>query len=917
VGDQLDEADEQFTLNLSGATNATIATAAGTATITDDDPLPSITIGDRAVAEGNTGSTNVAFTITLSALSGRDVTVAYATANDTATAGSDYVAVSGTATITAGSTSTTVNVAVTGDVLFEPAETFVVNLSGPTNATIGDPQATGTITNDEPTPALSIGNASANEGGPGTFNAVFTVSLSSGSAQTVTVAYATADGTATAGTDYTAGSGTLTFAPGETSKTVTVPLTGDTLNEADEQFVVNLSNAVNAPITTAQGVGTILNDDPLPSITIGDVSVTEGNAGAQAAAFTVTLSAASGRTVTVAYATADATASSASDYGAASGTLTFNPGTTSAVVNVTVNGDTLPESTETFAVNLSAPTNATIGDAQATGTIVNDEALPVLAIAGVSVTEGNAGTVNAVFTVTLNPASSQSVSVNYATANGTASSASDYAAASGTLTFGAGETSKTVSVAVNGDGTNETDEQFVVNLSGAVAATISTAQGVGTIANDDPLPSITVADVATTEGNTGSKLLTFTLALSAASGQTVTVSVSTANGTATSGSDYVATGTTVVFNPGTTTANVPVNITGDVIFEGDETFVLNLTTPTNATISDAQAIGTIQNDEATPALSITDVTVTEGNAGTANAVLNVTLSPVSSLPVTVDWSTANATAAAGTDYTAASGTLTFAPGVAAQSITTVVTGDLAIEPNETYQVNLSLPSGATLLDGQGIVTITNDEVSGLVAAYSFNEGTGTTVGDASGNSNIGTISGATWSTQGHAGNALSFDGTNDLVSIADAASLDVTRLTLMAWVRPTTLSGWRTAILKERGSDGLAYALYAHDNAPRPSAYVNTGGPDREVQGTAGLPLNTWSHLSMTYDGTTMRLYVNGVQVATRAVTGNILTSTQELRIGGNLMWGEYFAGLIDDVRVYNRALSAAEITADMNAPVQ
>lgn len=924
-GDVLDEADEQFTVNLSNPTNAAIATASGTATITDDDPLPSITISDVSVtegnlpAEGNPGTTNATFTLTLSAVSGRTVTVAYATANGTATAGSDFVSSSGTATFTAGSTTATVTVVVTGDVLFEPAETFAVDLSAATNATIADPQGTGTILNDEPTPSLSIGNAVVAEGNAGTVNAVFTVSLSSGSAQTVTVSYATAANTAAEGADYTAATGTLTFAPGVTGQTVTVPVAGDTLNEADEQFSVTLSNPVNAPITPGQGtgVGTIVNDDPLPSIAIGDAAVIEGNAGTTTMSFAVTLSAPSGRQVTVAYGTADGTASAASDYTAASGTLTFDPGATSATVNVTVAGDTLPESTETFAVNLSAATNATIADAQATGTITNDEPLPSLAIAGASVAEGNAGTASAVFTVTLSPASSQTVTVNYASANGTASSASDYTAASGTLTFAAGETTKTITVAVNGDVLYETDEQFVVNLTGAVAATIATAQGVGTITNDDPLPSISIGDVAVTEGNAGTKLMTFTLTLSGASGQTITVGYSTANGTATAGSDYAAAANTAVFAAGATTANVPITINGDAIFEGDETFVVDLAAPTNATIGDGQATGTIQNDEATPALSITDVTVTEGNAGTVNAVLNVTLSPVSSLPVTVNWATANATATAGSDYTAASGTLTFAPGVAAQSITTVVTGDVAIEPNETYQVNLTLPSGATLLDGQGIVTITNDEVSGLVAAYSFNEGTGTTVGDTSGNNNNGTIAGATWSTAGHAGNALSFDGANDMVSITDSASLDVIRVTLMAWVRPTSLSGWRSVILKERGTDGLAYGLYAHDNAPRPSAYVNVSNLDREVQGTSALPLNTWTHLTMTYDGTSIRLYVNGTLTATRAQTGNITVSAQKLAIGGNTPWGEFFAGLIDDVRIYNRALSAAEITTDMNTPVQ
>jgi hypothetical protein len=205
----------------------------------------------------------------------------------------------------------------------------------------------------------------------------------------------------------------------------------------------------------------------------------------------------------------------------------------------------------------------------------------------------------------------------------------------------------------------------------------------------------------------------------------------------------------------------------------------------------------------------------------------------------------------------------------------------------------------------------------LVASYNFDTGSGTSVADTTGNGRTGTITGATWSTAGRTGGAMSFDGSGDYVTVADANSLDLTTgMTLQAWVRPSALSGWRTVILKER-TGGLAYALYAHDNAPRPAAYINIGGTDRDALGAAQLPLNTWTHLATTYDGTTLRIYVNGTQVGSRAQTGAIGVSTSPLRIGGNVVWGEYFTGLIDDVRVHNRALTAAEIQALMSQPVQ
>ena len=213
------------------------------------------------------------------------------------------------------------------------------------------------------------------------------------------------------------------------------------------------------------------------------------------------------------------------------------------------------------------------------------------------------------------------------------------------------------------------------------------------------------------------------------------------------------------------------------------------------------------------------------------------------------------------------------------------------------------------------VIVTIEPIGGLAAAYSFDEGGGSSVADTSGNVNHGAISGATWNGSGRFGAALSFDGVNDWVTVNDAASLDLTNgMTLEAWVRPTTLSGWRTAMMKE-ATGGLAYALYAHDNLPWPAGYVHTTF-DWSVSGTSAILLNTWTHLATTYDGATLRLYVNGIEVQTRAISGNIAVSSFPLRIGGNATWGEYFQGLIDDVRVYRRALSSAEVRADLETPV-
>ncbi|MEH2114424.1 MAG: Calx-beta domain-containing protein [Nostoc sp.] len=218
--------------------------------------LPTLSINNISVTEGNTGTTNATFTVTLSAASTSAVTVNYATANGTATAGSDYTATTGTLTFNPGNTSKTLTVAVTGDTIFEPNETFFVNLSNATNSTIADNQGLGTILNDDANlPTLSINDITVVEGqNP---QAVLTVTLSSASSQAVTVNYATTPGTATANTDYTTRSGTLTFAANTTTATITVPILNDNLNEANETFSVNLSSPTNAALQKASGTVTI------------------------------------------------------------------------------------------------------------------------------------------------------------------------------------------------------------------------------------------------------------------------------------------------------------------------------------------------------------------------------------------------------------------------------------------------------------------------------------------------------------------------------------------------------------------------------------------------------------------------------------------------------------------------------------
>jgi fibronectin type 3 domain-containing protein len=215
------------------------------------------------------------------------------------------------------------------------------------------------------------------------------------------------------------------------------------------------------------------------------------------------------------------------------------------------------------------------------------------------------------------------------------------------------------------------------------------------------------------------------------------------------------------------------------------------------------------------------------------------------------------------------------------------------------------------------VNVANTGSAGLVAAYAFDADAGASVPDSSGTGNVGTISGAVWTEAGRFGGALSFGGMRDWVTVPDAPSLDLTdSMTLEAWVRPVALGGiWRTVFIKEQPGD-LVYALYAGTDTSVPDGVTFTNGAEQQALGSAQIPLNAWTHLATTYDGATLRLYVNGALAGSTAASGPMPDSDGPLRIGGNAVWGEYFDGLIDELRIYSRALSATEIQGDMNAPV-
>jgi hypothetical protein len=679
----------------------------------------SIRIDSPSIVDPGTGTANLKFTISWTGSKGGQApSVHYTTADGTgiagAIAGRDYTTTYGSATLlNNGCRCAYVNVPIIGDMLYEGTQTFSVVLSSPSpspGATIAVAQGVGTIYDNDGPPAFVVTDASALDNA-GTLTV--DVLLTHGISTPVSVGFATADGTAIAGTDYTATSGTLAFPAYATKESISVPIVDQPLAGDDKTFSLNLSNATGGvTIERAQATGTIQNDAPDPTVSIADASVLEGDVGTTTLSLPVALSGPSGREVDVDYTTADGTATAGSDYAATTGTLVFAAGETSKQIHVTVNGDILVEGDETFTVTLSAPFNADLDTVAfvATGTITNDDNVgPKLAVGDATVVEGNSGTSPLTFTVAMVPVSASDVTVDYTTSDGTATAGSDYTMASGTLTIPAGQASGSIVASVNGDTTYEPNETFTLTLSNPVGATIVAGTAVGTITNDDPLPQLVVGDASVLEGNSGTSPLTFTVAMVPVSGSDVTVDYTASDGTATAGSDYTAASDTLTIPAGQTSGSIVVSVNGDKTYEPNENFTLTLSNPVGATIVTSTAVGTIMNDDPLPQLVVGDASVLEGNSGTTPLTFTVAMVPVSASDVTVDYATSGGTAAAGSDYTTASGTLTIPAGQASGSIVASVNGDTTYEPNETFTLTLSNPVGATIVTSTAVGKIMNDD----------------------------------------------------------------------------------------------------------------------------------------------------------------------------------------------------------------
>jgi len=786
VNDRVYEGAETYTVSLSDVNGAALGTPAVTTTIRDDgtgelppgttadDDRPYLVVVGEAAVEGApvgffvqlTHPSTEAVTVKLALQNG--VNDAATPENESAAAGVDTtgplqyeaspgvwadVPANGVLTFAPEQTEIHVRVATVDDNIVEPTEYIKLQATVISGTTVNKEHANQAAIddNDGVVQVAITGPAEVNEAA-GTIS--YTVTLSAPSSETVKVDFSTVDGSAKSGSDFTAQAGTLTFAPGQTTQVITVPISNDGVYEGSESYQVTISNAVGGVITTAavttaikdDGTGSLPNggspDDDRPHVSaVSSPKVTEGgnldfavkltHASTTDTLVTLKLSSGTGTVGTDTQAPLVSFDGGKTFVGlmpAADGSvvITVPAGTPvdQVVVRVPTSPDAVFEGDETIKLSAATPHNAT--PAEGTGTIVDDEVQPTLAISGPADVNEAAGLVT--YTVTLSGASGSSVTVAYKTQDGTALAGDDFSTSAGTLTFAPGETTKTITVAITEDRVYEGAQDYSVKLSDPVGATITTPlastiihdDGSGVVPPVDSTPHVSaVSSPTTTEGDA----LVFKVDLSNPSASEQPLKLQLSDGTAKLGED---TGTpvqvsfdggqtyqTITVKPdgsadvtvpaGATSVLVKVPTVDDTSHEPTETLKLSASLPGTAPV---EGTGSITDNDATPKVSISGPVEVNEAAGTVT--YTVKLSNASSETVKVNYGSDDGTATSGKDYGATQGSLSFAPGETEKTVTVSIIDDKVLEGAETYKISLSAPTGAVIDVGSVTTTIKDD-----------------------------------------------------------------------------------------------------------------------------------------------------------------------------------------------------------------
>ena len=661
-------------------------------------PLPEAFFSPSSyTASEHTGvSTLVTVKVELSTSPGETVTVDYQTSDGTATAGQDYQSVSGTLIFSPEQTSKTFTMYVLDDDITEPDETVYFKLSNPKNGTLGAPsQATLTIKDNDALPKVRFSKFvySVTEGGTATVK----VKLSAAFTKTVKVDFQTSDGTAKAGQDYESVSRTLTFDPGEVSQAIDIATIDDDIIEYNEVFFASLTNPINATLGIPKNSTLIIKDDDEP---LGDdpriyfdkliYSTIEGGS----YSVKVRLSKSSNKYIYVTYYTNDGTAKAGQDYEGIEEELMFRPGETVKTIRVNTIDDNIDEISELFTLNLGVPVNALLGKTRKTTLVIVDNdgsSMPKVSFSKLiySVTEGGIATIKVKLSETLD----ETVSVDYATYNGTAKAGQDYQSTSGTLIFSSGQTSRTFQVTTIDDDIPEGSETLKLKLSNPVNAELGIPKQSTLIIKDNETPKARFGKFVYSEME--GDVVTIKVKLSESSDKTISVDYATFNGTAIAGEDYLSVNGTLTFSPGQTSRTFQIVTIEDNIPENNEILKIKLSNPVNATLGiPSVTFLIIKDDDTVPKVRFNKsvYSVKEGKI----ALITAKLSVRSNKTVKVDYQTSDGTAEAGQDYESTSGTLTFIPRKKYKIFFVKTLSDNIPESNETVDLTLSNPVNATL-----------------------------------------------------------------------------------------------------------------------------------------------------------------------------------------------------------------------------
>ena len=695
---------------------------------------PTVSVSDAWVTESGSGAL-AQFTVATSRplVGGEVVEVTAVTTAGSAKSPGDFTALPARVLrLTPTQGSVTVEVPVAADSVPEGNELFNVDLSKPLGGTLADARGTATIVDTSGPLSVSVADATVGEPAGAGGTAVVDLGLSAPvpAGHQVSLTVSTANGTAAAAADFTGMSQAVVFAPGEQVKTVSVGLLPDDLEELDETFWVRLSGVVGAVAPDAAGQVTVLDDEgPIQAI-VSNAWVPEGDGGSTPIEFAVELSAAPapGQAVTVNVATLDGSAKAGLDYARLSTTkLTFAPGEARQLVQVAVTGDTLVEADETFRLVASGPTGVVLADSEGWATIATDDGVvPAPAPRTISVSDARlteSTTASAVATVDIRLSSpalaGESVSVRVAGADSTATSGADYSPVPSTVVvFGPGEVAHTIQVTAVDDALAELTESFVVNLSSPTGAVLADTQARVWVVSDEAPITLAASDPWIFEPPAGGNSLagvTLRLSQPPAEGQSVSVVVATADSTAKSASDYTKLATTrVTFAAGEISQSVALEVAGDDLREGNETFSVVLSNPVGLVIADASGTVTIADDDGPASVSAADAWISEGATGaTSSLVFPVSLSsaPGAGQQFTLKVSTVGVSATAASDYTTLPSTvLTFEPGELQKSVAVTVLGDSSPEPDEVVHLSIASATGGLVIsDSVAVGTLLNDD----------------------------------------------------------------------------------------------------------------------------------------------------------------------------------------------------------------